>query len=85
MGHFVNHSFEKANAKFDHVTHPRFGAIRSIVATRKIKIGEEILCNYDYLENSVVPKWYAIEYEKHFKRKWSEDRFYHDDAEILNV
>ena len=79
LGHFANHSFKKSNAKIDHATHPRFGPIRSIVALRTIMIGEEILCNYGYIENSVVPTWYAKEYEKYYKKKWPKDLIYHED------
>ena len=79
LGHFVNHSFKKPNARIDHATHPRFGPIRSIVALRKIMVGEEILCNYGYMENSVVPTWYAKEYKKYHKKKWPKDLIYNDD------
>ena len=74
----TNHSFIKANAKFDHATHPRFGPIRTIVAIKKIQKGEEILCDYGYSENFAVPLWYAATYEKEMKRKWPGEFVYNE-------
>ena len=34
------------------------GHIRSVEAIKDIKRGEEILCNYGYDENSILPDWY---------------------------
>ena len=78
-GHLVNHSFRKMNAKFDHATHPRFGPIRTIVSTKRIRKGEEILCDYNYSENSAVPIWYANVYEQEMKRKWPGELVYYDE------
>lgn len=72
----ANHSITKANAKFDHATHPRFGQIRTIVSTKKVLKGDEILCNYDYSKNSIVPLWYAISYEKEMNKKWPGELVY---------
>ena len=66
----VNHSFLLANAKFDYATHPRFGPIRTVVAIKRIKRGEQILCDYEYPETATVPSWYAAAYEKEMKRPW---------------
>ena len=70
LGHIVNHNFVKANAQFNRATHPRFGSIRTVVALRNIKKGEEILCNYNYDESFAVPDWYATAYKKDMKKPW---------------
>lgn len=79
LGHIVNHNFLKVNAKFDHATHPRFGPTRSIVSIMKIRKGEEILCNYNYPQDSVVPLWYANAYEKELKIKWPTELVYYEN------
>ena len=81
LGHIANHSFKNANAKFDFATHPRFGPIRTIVSINVIRKGDEILCNYDYSENSMIPLWYANVYEREMNQKWPGKLIY--DEEII--
>ena len=83
LGHIANHSFKNANAKFDFATHPRFGSIRTIVSINVIKKGDEILCNYDYSENSIIPLWYANAYETEMDRKWPGKLLYNDEGLML--
>merc|ERR1711963_439775 len=66
IGHKINHSFTKTNTKFGHVYHPRFGQIRSIVATKDIQKGEELLVNYGYglIDSRNLPGWYVEAYER---------------------
>ena len=83
LGHIANHSFKKANAKFDFATHPRFGPIRTIVSINVIRKDDEILCNYDYSENSIIPLWYANAYEKEMGRKWPGKLIYNEEGLML--
>ena len=64
LGHKVNHSFQRHNTMYAFAQHPRFGFIRSVVATKKIRVGEELLVNYgNYcLHNPDTPKWYIDAY-----------------------
>ena len=50
--------------------HPRFGPIRTVVATKDIKKGSQILCHYQYTEENVVPKWYVEVYKQEYGRPW---------------
>ena len=70
LGHKVNHSFTKNNAKFRSVNHPRHGPIVSVVSKRKIKKGEEILCSYGYDEDALVSSWYANVYKEELNKPW---------------
>ena len=70
LGHKANHSFRYANSKYGVASHPRFGMIRAIFATRHITKGEEILVNYQYPKYSSVPKWYSNLYEAELGLKW---------------
>ena len=83
LGHKVNHSFKKANMEFGSAIHPRFGPIRTVVAKRMIKRGEEILCDYEYPKDSSIPKWYAHVYEQEMGVPWP-GKYIFDD-EILHV
>ena len=70
-GHKANHSFKYFNSKYGMAYHPRYGSIRSIVAIRNIKKGEEILV--DYLLGSRgdnVPEWYSNLYELEEGKNW---------------
>jgi SET domain-containing protein len=44
-----NHS-KKPNAFYSMVDHPRFGRIRNIVAMTDLNEGDEILCDYGYID-----------------------------------
>ena len=70
LGHKVNHSFKKANTDFGSAVHPRYGPIRTIVSNRKIKKGEQLLCNYQYPEDSAIPKWYEKVYIEEMEHPW---------------
>ena len=56
-GHKHNHSFKQSKANFGHCYHPRYGHIRSLVATENIKQNEEIFAYYGYRSRE-VPDWY---------------------------
>ena len=70
LGHKSNHSFKSSNAKFSISFHPRFGEIKSLVATFDIKRGEEIITNYGYLRGSLVPSWYSDLYLSEIGEQW---------------
>ena len=73
LGHKVNHSFKSKEVKamFKHAYHPVFGNIGSVMATKRIKKGEEVLVDYQYQPGSWVPEWYSSLYFKEFGRHWS--------------
>ena len=73
LGHKVNHSFKSKEVKamFKHAYHPVFGNIGSVMATSRIKKGEEVLVNYQYQKGSWVPEWYSSLYFKEFGIPWS--------------
>lgn len=52
LGHILNHS-PKPNAWYGMVDHPRFGKIRSIVLKKDVHAGEELFCDYGYLDDYV--------------------------------
>ena len=52
LGHILNHS-PTPNAWFGMVDHPKFGKIRSIVLSKDVQAGEELFCNYGYLDTYV--------------------------------
>ena len=63
LGHKINHSFIHDNSKFGFGHHPRFGFIRTIVATKDIQAGQELWVNYGYnVKNPNVPQWYRDTY-----------------------
>ena len=70
MGHKLNHSFKFKNTKFAHGYHPRFGKVRTVVATTNIQIGQELLVSYGYQLGSHVPEWYAELYKKEMGQNW---------------
>ena len=72
LGHKVNHSFMFAKSKFSSVYHPRFGNIKSVVATSNITKGEEIFVNYGYSKISAVPEWYSNLYLEETGKHWSD-------------
>lgn len=56
LGHKANHAAEP-NAEYRHVTHPRFGHIKSIWAIKDIAAGDEILVEYGYTDE--CPSWFT--------------------------
>ncbi|XP_071743458.1 histone-lysine N-methyltransferase SETD7 isoform X5 [Lepeophtheirus salmonis] len=68
LGHKACHCFEKKNAKFENLFHPRFGEIMSILATKDILPNEEVFVNYNY-NLSYSPDWY-LSLWKEFKAKY---------------
>ena len=56
LAHKANHSFSP-NAKFCLFYHPRFGNIPALKSTKYLKVGQEILVNYEYSFDS-APPWY---------------------------
>ena len=62
LGHKANHSFAP-NARYEPYNHPRFGEIKCIRTTRRVRAGEEITVHYDYNEvgedgRLVAPAWF---------------------------
>ncbi len=49
LAHVSNHS-PRPNAVYGMIDHPRFGRIRSIVALKDLEDGDEIFCDYGYLD-----------------------------------
>ena len=82
LGHKVNHSFKKPNTEFGNAIHPRFGPIRTIVATENIKRGEEILCDYAYSEESAIPIWYGKAYKEEYGEQWPGYYFYNETDDV---
>lgn len=65
VGHKANHDFSP-NAKYAPFYHPRFGPIKSVVAIKDIKQGDEVFCDYGITHEEVseggetklvLPKW----------------------------
>ena len=75
LGHKVNHSFKFAKAKWGYAFHPRFGDIRTVVATANVLKGEEVFTDYRYPPKSPVPKWYSDLYLKETGKAWYGDIF----------
>ena len=51
--------------RYQEVQHPRWGTIVGVVTIRRIKKGEEILCNYGYkIDKQTVPHWYRVAWEQ---------------------
>ena len=78
LGHKVNHSFLKSNAKFVSVIHPRHGPINAVVSTKNIRKGDEILCHYGYSPNSLVPRWYADAHYEELRKPWPGRNVYNE-------
>jgi len=72
LGHKVNHSFKSSKGKFAFCYNPRYGHIRSIVATSDINKGEEVLVDYEYPVGSLVPTWYSNLYLSEMGKHWNE-------------
>jgi hypothetical protein len=53
LAHFSNHG-EKPNSWFGMIDHPRFGAIRSLVAQNDLKTGTEIFCDYGFIQEKMA-------------------------------
>ena len=64
LAHKICHSFQP-NAIYHYAFHPRFGLIRSAVASRDISAGEEITCDYKYSIHKHPPDWYMKCLKKH--------------------
>ena len=79
LGHFVNHSFRRANAYYGRAIHPRHGTVIAIITLEDIQKGNEILCSYGLEYNKWgVPNWYARAYEKEYEEPWPGDKVYED-------
>ena len=83
LGHKVNHSFNKTNTDFGSAIHPRYGPIRTIVSSKDIKKGEELLCDYQYGTDSAIPNWYGIAYREEVGKPWPGEYFY-DESNVLS-
>ncbi len=71
-GHKACHSF-RPNAHFRPAFHPRFGQIMSVVASRDLKAGDEVLVHYGYSIAS-SPEWYRAQWADHLRKLgWSDD------------
>ena len=66
LGHKAQHSFDN-NAVFRGLWHPRFGSVMSVVATRDIRRGQEVMVDYSYPLSS-CPGWYSKLWEKHIDK-----------------
>ena len=64
LAHKICHSFQP-NAIYHYAFHPRFGFIRSAIASRDIKECEEITCDYKYSIHKNPPEWYLKCLKKH--------------------
>ena len=49
FGHLINHKSEP-NAWYAMIDHPRFGKVRSVVLKEDLKAGDELFCDYGYLD-----------------------------------
>ena len=78
LTHKVNHSFTKANVQFGSAIHPRYGPIRTVFATKDIKKGEEILADYGYGKDSVIPRWFEKAYKEELGKPWPGNSFYNE-------
>ena len=57
LGHKANHArAEKATAEYSSCWHPRFGEIKCVRLVRDVAAGEEITCDYCFLDET--PAWY---------------------------
>ena len=57
LGHKANHArAELATAEYSSCFHPRFGEIKCVRAVRFVKAGEEVTCDYSFLDET--PPWY---------------------------
>ena len=76
LGHKVCHSFIN-NSWFSPIWHPRFGQVMSVVASRDIMAGEEILVSYNYMI-AKSPQWYKDLWFTHLRKDllWSEHQIY---------
>ena len=71
LGHKVNHSFRYANTAYKSAFHPRFGYIKSLLATETINKGEELLVDYGYERNNGnIPPWFSELYLKETGKQW---------------
>lgn len=52
LGHLINHS-NQPNAWFSMIDHPRFGKIRSIEMTKDATAGDELFCDYGFIEQYI--------------------------------
>ncbi|XP_071746858.1 histone-lysine N-methyltransferase SETD7 isoform X1 [Lepeophtheirus salmonis] len=59
LGHKVNHSF-KSNCDFSTFLHPRFGLIPSLVTTKFVAKGTELVANYNYMRSD-CPDWFKTQ------------------------
>ena len=78
LTHKVNHSFKKHNTNFGSAIHPRFGPIRSVFATKDIKKGSQILCDYQYDIESAIPHWYGEVYYAEYGKPWPGQYYYNE-------
>ena len=83
LTHKINHSFKYANTEFGSAIHPRFGHTRTAFATKDIKKGEQILCDYQYDKSSAIPGWYGKAYELEYGKPWP-GQYYYDETDKIN-
>ena len=81
LAHKINHSIKDANTEFGYAIHPRFGPIRTVVATQFIPKGNQLLVDYEYDTegHSRVPKWYVNSFEAELKKVFPGNRIIDDD------
>ena len=82
FGHLINHG-NQPNAWFSMIDHPRFGKIRSIEMTKNALAGEELFCDYGYIdqyihaENTVrsiykLGKWWTNKTDEEYHKSLKE-------------
>ena len=84
LGHKVNHSFNRTNVDFGNAIHPRYGPIRTIIASEDIKKGDEILIDYQYEPVSAIPRWYEEAYREEIGKPWPGEHFYDESSPMLH-
>ena len=85
LGHKANHSFIKANAIYVSVIHPRHGPIKAVLSIKRIKKGQEILCNYDYPLDAKVPSWYSNTYKIELNKEWPVEQVFDETDDCKPV
>jgi len=64
LAHKVNHSFFP-NCRFSDFAHPRFGRILCVKASKALRAGDELFCNYGYSATD-CPVWYKEHHDAIF-------------------
>ena len=82
LGHKVNHNFKNPSTEFGDAIHPRYGPIRTIVATKNIQRGDEIFIDYAYSQDSAIPYWYGHAYKEEYGEPWPGLHYYNETNDV---